>query len=79
MQCDGEISSEMAVNFGVAPGTVLGPLLFCIYINDIVKVAQRCQIHLFADDTLIYCDGPILSDLIELLNKELENIEAWLK
>ena len=63
---------------GVSQGSVLGPLLFLVYVNDIVNVVN-CGIKLFADDTLIYTidDGQTNSTIS--LNQNLENINAWSK
>ena len=48
-------TSEWAssVKSGMPQGSVLGPLLFLVYINDIVNVVQNCNIRLFADDTCL--------------------------
>ena len=46
-------SESKKVKYGVPQGSVLGPVLFLIYINDIVRVTKQSDIYLFADDTLI--------------------------
>ena len=74
----GQQSDWGDVRAGVPQGSVLGPLLFLVYVNDIVNVVN-CGITLFSDDTLIYTidDGQTNSTIS--LNQNLENINAWSK
>ena len=64
--------------YGIPQGSVLCPVLFLLYINDIVS-AISCKIHLYADDTiLVYHDSN--SDVLQSrLNSELDQISNWLK
>ena len=49
------VSSEWAgVSMGVPQGSILGPLLFLIFMNDLHEVVKECTINLYADDTTIY-------------------------
>lgn len=77
---NGLLSSSINVDLGVPQGSVLGPLLFLIYINDIVKIASNnCEIRLFADDALIYTAGNSSTEINERLNKQMEKIDEWIK
>ena len=50
-----EVSSEWArVSIGVPQGSILGLLLFLIFINDLPDVVEECTINFYADDTIIY-------------------------
>ena len=56
--------------------TVLGPLLFLLYINDLPTIVKNCEIAFFADDTKIFGDYNENSHLVEL---ELNKISEWMK
>ena len=65
------ISEEKNISFGVPQGSVLGPLFFIIYINDIQECSDKLQFFLFADDTnILYADSNVKS-LEETVNQEL--------
>ena len=64
--------------YGVPQGSVRGPVLFLLYINDIVS-AVNCKVHRYADDTILV-HHDLNSDVLQSrLNSELDQISNWLK
>ena len=56
---------------------MLGPLLFLVFIDDIVHIIQNCQIRLFADDTCLFITVDNRAEAAEMINLDLANIEDW--
>jgi len=51
-------SSQVSITVGIPQGSILGPLLFSIYVNDLLNSVNTCDINMYADDTeLHYCHG----------------------
>lgn len=74
----GEYKSKcLDISCGVPQGSVLGPKLFIMYINDICKVSEILKFVLFADDTNIFCSGENLQQLLDLITSEIIKIKKW--
>ena len=83
VEIDNVLSTKMVINTGVPQGSILGPLLFLIYMNDIPNSSQAFRFVLYADDTTLFSTIeytiPIdSSDVNYLLNRELSLVYEWL-
>ena len=76
---NGTNSDTHYVKCGVPQGSILGPLLFILYMNDICSVSKLLFTLLYADDTCVLLSGKDLDDLIAVLNVELISLSVWLK
>ena len=74
---NGQFSSWTEITAGVPQGSVLGPLLFLVFINDITTVVTNCNLRLFADDTCLFIKVDNRQQAAVLLNKDLHNIQKW--
>ena len=68
----------VSLNCGVPQGSVLGPLLFLLYINDLNQAIKFCKVHHFADDTNLLYLGKSIKKLNKFVNIDLKNLVNWL-
>ena len=69
-------SQPACVSSGVPQGSILGPLLFLIYINDMSQ-AVKCNLFLYADDTCLVCQHKDNNEIEKQLNKDFQSICDW--
>ena len=75
---DGSFSDWASISNGVPQGSILDPLLFLVFVNDLPTAVERCSVNLYADDTTIYFASKDPSHVQSALTSDLENIASWI-
>lgn len=72
-------SNVLDISRGVPQGSILGPLLFTLYINDLPDVPETCSIQMYADDVQLYASTKVedINSCISKFNKDLQAISEW--
>ena len=79
VQYNNTCSSYKTIQCGVPQGSILGPLLFLLYINDLGNVSNILELILFADDTNVFFSHNDFSSLTNIVNCEIERLSEWFK
>jgi hypothetical protein len=72
-----ELSDPMNTTIGVPQGSNLGPLLFTLFVNDLPKFIRNGSVTMYADDTIVHCNGVSASALANQLNDCLADVATW--
>ena len=75
---NGYLSSAKTINCGVPQDSILGPLLFLIFINDLPNCLKHSNPKMFADDTNITTSSKSITKLVQFVNTDLDNLNDWL-
>ena len=75
--CNNNLSEKKNVLCGVPQGSILGPLLFLVYINDIENAICNSKFQLYADDTVIYNSGSSIDDIKISLQNNIDKFAKW--
>ena len=79
MEFNNEKSSKLNITCVIPQGSILGPVLFLLYVNDICNISNILNFMLFADDTTILSTHKDTKLLYEQANNELDKLQNWLR
>ena len=76
---NGHCSPYTEIRCGVPQGSILGPILFILYINDLGTISEKIATIMFADDSNLFASGSDLKTIENLFNTEIPNLVTWLR
>ena len=79
VQFNGVYSEPNPVYTGVPQGSILGPLLFLIFFNDVHGPLHHCKIITYADDTVIFTSASDIDAILSNLSQDLDNLSNWFR
>ena len=74
---NGVYSSALTVTQGVPQGSVLGPLFYIIYANDLTQIVKNCHIAMYADDTVLYTANGDFEKSVQDLQNDIDQLSKW--
>ena len=77
VRCNNVLSDVLNIKTGIGQGTILGPLIFIFYINDIIVRTGRLKINMYADDCILFMSGNNWNIMRNLIQPDLDNIQMW--
>ena len=75
---DGKLSEPLGIHSGVPQGSILGPALFLLFINDLPLVLKN-NIGIYADDSTLYASAPTLAEVEEKIRPDTDAVSMWAK
>ena len=72
----GKMSQPMSLSVGVAQGSIGGPLLFNLFVNDVFSVTSHCKLALYADDTTALFSGDSVKAVVDMINDDVRKLAA---
>ncbi len=78
IKVDGVLSGNITCTMGVPQGSVLGPLLFSLYVNDLPSICHGIDLQMYADDTVLYTHAKTAELAARNLTVAMERITEWL-
>ena len=79
IEFQGVTSAAESMFAGVPQGSILGPLLFILHLNDLPNAITKCSVLMYADDTVLFFSAPQVSTIVTTINRKLRDREHWLK
>ena len=74
---NGVLSTTQTITQGVPQGSVLGPLLYIVYANDLIKTIKHCKVALYADDTVLFTANDRFETSVRLMQQDINALSGW--